>query len=105
MIQERKGASKTSLPTAIAIHLIVVGCWPAHSQTRSQIEQGMREGEEQVQRDKDGAKWKAAEQICAAKVGLPMVPKDGQAVARAYGVEKAIAYTDCFVNSMYPVPR
>lgn len=59
----------------------------------------------QTDQDIAGRKGAEAKDFCSRKVGVATGAKDGSQVARQYGAEKAIAWTDCVVDRMYPAPK
>lgn len=59
----------------------------------------------EVETDTKGEKGQKAISACNAKYGITMTVKNGLDVARAYGAEKAKSWTDCVVDTMYPVKQ
>ena len=55
--------------------------------------------------DLAGPRGAEAREFCSRKVGVATDAKDGSQIARRYGAEKGIAWTDCVVDRMYPVPK
>ncbi|SFI58765.1 hypothetical protein [Bradyrhizobium sp. cf659] len=64
----------------------------------------MDEAKEQVDADANGALGQKARDACGRRLGIAANAANGRDVARLYGAQKAAAWTDCVVETMYPSP-
>jgi hypothetical protein len=64
----------------------------------------MDEAKKQAASDFKGARGQYARDTCGQKLGISAAVSDGREVARLYGAQKAIAWTDCVVDTLYPDP-
>jgi hypothetical protein len=64
----------------------------------------MDEAQKQAASDFKGARGQYARETCGHKLGITAAVSDGRDVARLYGAQKAIAWTDCVVDTLYPDP-
>ena len=62
------------------------------------------EAQKQAASDFKGARGQNARETCGQKLGITAAVSDGRDVARLYGAQKAIAWTDCVVDTLYPDP-
>jgi len=62
------------------------------------------EAQKQTASDSKGPRGQYARETCGQKLGISAAVSDGREVARLYGAQKAIAWTDCVVDTLYPDP-
>jgi hypothetical protein len=68
------------------------------------LKRSLDEAKKQADTDMNGARGQQAREVCSRQLGVTSSVLTGQDVARLYGAQKAIAWTDCVVDTMYPDP-
>ena len=100
------GAMLTRARIAILFSVVLCTSTLAEAQTPAtkQLMDDMEEAKKQAASDFKGARGQYARDTCGQKLGISAAVSDGREVARLYGAQKAIAWTDCVVDTLYPDP-
>jgi hypothetical protein len=85
--------------------IVVAAIWVLRTQSRDPFDnlpEPLRQAARQSKADLDGPLGQSAREQCSRKLGIKASLESGSQVAAQYGAQKAIEFSECVIETMYP---